>query len=163
MTMGLFLGLNRQQASCSLLAPTHNSVPTRLSLKYTRRERKRAEWMMGSMLRENEMERVEGESELKEAILYVNGVRRVLPDGLAHFTLLEYLRGIIIFWLTFLLTLWFIILFAREIGEDWFLRMLLHAQLEKELALIWVYTHKHLVRWDRFSLRFYLTSFPFNG
>lgn len=53
--------------------------------------------MMGSMLRENEMERVEGESELKEAILYVNGVRRVLPDGLAHFTLLEYLRGIIIF------------------------------------------------------------------
>lgn len=28
-----------------------------------------------------------------EAILYVNGVRRVLPDGLAHMTLLEYLRG----------------------------------------------------------------------
>lgn len=27
-------------------------------------------------------------------ILYVNGVRRVLPNGLAHFTLLEYLRGI---------------------------------------------------------------------
>ncbi|KHN33344.1 Xanthine dehydrogenase [Glycine soja] len=29
-----------------------------------------------------------------EAILYVNGVRRVLPDGFAHFTLLEYLRDI---------------------------------------------------------------------
>ncbi|TKY48375.1 Xanthine dehydrogenase 1 [Spatholobus suberectus] len=29
-----------------------------------------------------------------EAILYVNGVRRVLPDGLAHLTLLEYLRDI---------------------------------------------------------------------
>uniref|UniRef100_A0A0R0G5H5 xanthine dehydrogenase n=1 Tax=Glycine max TaxID=3847 RepID=A0A0R0G5H5_SOYBN len=29
-----------------------------------------------------------------EAILYVNGVRRVLPDGFAHFTLLEYLRGL---------------------------------------------------------------------
>lgn len=31
--------------------------------------------------------------EFMEAILYVNGVRRVLPDGLAHMTLLEYLRG----------------------------------------------------------------------
>lgn len=30
----------------------------------------------------------------QEAILYVNGVRRVLPDGLAHLTLLEYLRDI---------------------------------------------------------------------
>ncbi|XP_016182608.1 xanthine dehydrogenase 1 [Arachis ipaensis] len=29
-----------------------------------------------------------------EPLLYVNGVRRVLPDGLAHLTLLEYLRGI---------------------------------------------------------------------
>eukprot|EP00256_Glycine_max_P054687 XP_014621575.1 xanthine dehydrogenase 1 isoform X3 [Glycine max] len=29
-----------------------------------------------------------------EAILYVNGVRRLLSDGLAHFTLLEYLRDI---------------------------------------------------------------------
>ncbi|KAK7317125.1 hypothetical protein RJT34_01097 [Clitoria ternatea] len=29
-----------------------------------------------------------------EAILFVNGVRRVLPDGLAHLTLLEYLRDI---------------------------------------------------------------------
>ncbi|KAH6767678.1 xanthine dehydrogenase 1 [Perilla frutescens var. hirtella] len=38
------------------------------------------------------MERVEAESETKEAILYVNGIRRVLPHGLAHFTLLEYLR-----------------------------------------------------------------------
>ncbi|XP_054797182.1 xanthine dehydrogenase 1-like isoform X2 [Prosopis cineraria] len=32
--------------------------------------------------------------ESKEAILYVNGIRRVLPDGLAHLTLLEYLRDI---------------------------------------------------------------------
>ncbi|KAI9110887.1 hypothetical protein K1719_018007 [Acacia pycnantha] len=32
--------------------------------------------------------------ETKEAILYVNGVRRVLPDGFAHLTLLEYLRDI---------------------------------------------------------------------
>ncbi|KAL6523155.1 xylitol dehydrogenase [Orobanche hederae] len=43
---------------------------------------------MGSML----TERIEAQSD-SEAILYVNGVRRVLPDGLAHFTLLEYLRG----------------------------------------------------------------------
>ena len=28
-----------------------------------------------------------------EAVIYVNGVRRVLPDGLAHLTLLQYLRG----------------------------------------------------------------------
>lgn len=28
-----------------------------------------------------------------EAVLYVNGVRRVLPDGMAHVTLLQYLRG----------------------------------------------------------------------
>ncbi|VAH05349.1 unnamed protein product [Triticum turgidum subsp. durum] len=29
-----------------------------------------------------------------EAVIYVNGVRRVLPDGLAHLTLLQYLRDI---------------------------------------------------------------------
>jgi hypothetical protein len=28
-----------------------------------------------------------------EAVIYVNGVRRLLPDGLAHLTLLQYLRG----------------------------------------------------------------------
>ncbi|KAK6164152.1 hypothetical protein DH2020_001016 [Rehmannia glutinosa] len=44
---------------------------------------------MGSLMTENEMN-----SETKEPILYVNGVRRVLPDGLAHLTLLEYLRDI---------------------------------------------------------------------
>lgn len=33
------------------------------------------------------------QNEFMEAIMYVNGVRRVLPDGLAHMTLLEYLRG----------------------------------------------------------------------
>ena len=46
---------------------------------------------MGS-LEDTEMVRTEVE-ESKEAILYVNGVRRVLPDGLAHLTLIEYLRG----------------------------------------------------------------------
>lgn len=30
--------------------------------------------------------------ESKEAILYVNGHHRVLPDGLAHLTLLKYLN-----------------------------------------------------------------------
>uniref|UniRef100_A0A453N5S6 2Fe-2S ferredoxin-type domain-containing protein n=1 Tax=Aegilops tauschii subsp. strangulata TaxID=200361 RepID=A0A453N5S6_AEGTS len=29
-----------------------------------------------------------------EALIYVNGVRRLLPDGLAHLTLLRYLRDI---------------------------------------------------------------------
>ncbi|KAM7523403.1 hypothetical protein LguiA_013305 [Lonicera macranthoides] len=53
---------------------------------------------MGS-LKNEEMMRGRGGGEDKsttaeeEAILYVNGVRRVLPDGLAHLTLLEYLRG----------------------------------------------------------------------
>ncbi|GAV73021.1 Fer2 domain-containing protein/FAD_binding_5 domain-containing protein/Ald_Xan_dh_C domain-containing protein/Fer2_2 domain-containing protein/Ald_Xan_dh_C2 domain-containing protein/CO_deh_flav_C domain-containing protein [Cephalotus follicularis] len=45
---------------------------------------------MGSLKKEEETE--EFEEETKDAILYVNGVRKVLPDGLAHFTLLEYLR-----------------------------------------------------------------------
>ncbi|XP_014497715.1 xanthine dehydrogenase 1 isoform X1 [Vigna radiata var. radiata] len=47
---------------------------------------------MGSLKTEEK-----GEQDLKvsnEAIVYVNGVRRVLPDGLAHLTLLEYLRDI---------------------------------------------------------------------
>lgn len=47
---------------------------------------------MGSLTKECGVAIVE-ESEAKEAILFVNGVRRVLPDGLAHLTLLEYLRG----------------------------------------------------------------------
>lgn len=47
---------------------------------------------MGSLKSEEELEQSGEES--KQAILYVNGVRRVLPDGLAHLTLLEYLRGI---------------------------------------------------------------------
>nr|XP_043631064.1 xanthine dehydrogenase 1-like [Erigeron canadensis] len=41
---------------------------------------------MGSLKTEEE---IEGS---KDAILYVNGVQKVLPDGLAHLTLLEYLR-----------------------------------------------------------------------
>uniref|UniRef100_A0A6N2L4E9 xanthine dehydrogenase n=1 Tax=Salix viminalis TaxID=40686 RepID=A0A6N2L4E9_SALVM len=48
---------------------------------------------MGSLKNEEEMEPIGGESS-KDAVLYVNGVRRVLPDGLAHLTLLEYLRDI---------------------------------------------------------------------
>ncbi|KAL1832088.1 hypothetical protein ACET3Z_001739 [Daucus carota] len=43
---------------------------------------------MGSLKNEDEVE------QSNEAILYVNGVRRVLPDGLAHLTLLEYLRDV---------------------------------------------------------------------
>lgn len=48
---------------------------------------------MGSLKNEEEMEQM-GEGWTKEAILYVNGLRKVLPDGLAHLTLLEYLRDI---------------------------------------------------------------------
>ncbi|KAK9157741.1 hypothetical protein Scep_004315 [Stephania cephalantha] len=47
---------------------------------------------MGSLKTDEESVGEGGESQ--ELILYVNGVRRVLPDGLAHFTLIEYLRGI---------------------------------------------------------------------
>ncbi|XP_013611862.1 PREDICTED: xanthine dehydrogenase 1-like [Brassica oleracea var. oleracea] len=47
---------------------------------------------MGSLKKEGEMEQIG--DEFMEAILYVNGVRRVLPDGLAHMTLLEYLRDL---------------------------------------------------------------------
>nr|GMD12939.1 xanthine dehydrogenase 1-like isoform X1 [Ipomoea batatas]GMD16352.1 xanthine dehydrogenase 1-like isoform X1 [Ipomoea batatas] len=47
---------------------------------------------MGSLKSDGEVESIAGES--KEAILYVNGIRRVLPDGLAHLTLLEYLRDV---------------------------------------------------------------------
>ncbi|KAM1100206.1 hypothetical protein FF1_006655 [Malus domestica] len=48
---------------------------------------------MGSLKKEEEELEQLGEYS-KEAILYVNGVRRVLLDGLAHLTLLEYLRDI---------------------------------------------------------------------
>ncbi|CAK9146745.1 unnamed protein product [Ilex paraguariensis] len=44
---------------------------------------------MGSLKTEDELE-----MESMDPILYVNGVRRVLPDGLAPMTLLEYLRDI---------------------------------------------------------------------
>ncbi|GKE00444.1 xanthine dehydrogenase 1-like protein, partial [Tanacetum coccineum] len=43
---------------------------------------------MGSCKNDDELE------ESKDAILYVNGVLKVLPDGLAHLTLLEYLRDV---------------------------------------------------------------------
>uniref|UniRef100_A0A7N0RHR8 xanthine dehydrogenase n=1 Tax=Kalanchoe fedtschenkoi TaxID=63787 RepID=A0A7N0RHR8_KALFE len=48
---------------------------------------------MGSLVREAGVE-VAGSEGTPEAILYVNGLRKVLPDGLAHMTLLEYLRDI---------------------------------------------------------------------
>ena len=57
---------------------------------------------MGSLKSEKDIEQVGEDS--KEAIVYVNGVRRVLPNGLAHLTVLEYLRGkgisgFVLFWL----------------------------------------------------------------
>jgi len=50
---------------------------------------------MGSLTRAAEEDpAVAAEEEWSdEAVIYVNGVRRVLPDGLAHLTLLQYLRG----------------------------------------------------------------------
>lgn len=51
---------------------------------------------MGSLTKAAEEDRaaVEGDEEWSdEPVIYVNGVRRVLPDGLAHLTLLQYLRG----------------------------------------------------------------------
>lgn len=47
---------------------------------------------MGSLNKDEELVVDDGWS--KDAILYVNGARHVLPDGLAHLTLLQYLRGI---------------------------------------------------------------------
>ncbi|OWM69193.1 hypothetical protein CDL15_Pgr025380 [Punica granatum] len=47
---------------------------------------------MGSLKSEDDHQMEQNTEEA--AILYVNGVRRVLPDGLAHLTLLEYLRDI---------------------------------------------------------------------
>lgn len=55
---------------------------------------------MGSLKREEKLDQVEGETSKGEPILYVNGIRKVLPDGLAHLTLLEYLRGTIVLNLT---------------------------------------------------------------
>jgi xanthine dehydrogenase/oxidase len=50
---------------------------------------------MGSLTREPEdTAAAEAEEWSDEAVVYVNGVRRVLPDGLAHLTLLQYLRDI---------------------------------------------------------------------
>jgi hypothetical protein len=49
---------------------------------------------MGSLTRAAEEDPAAAEEEWSdEAVIYVNGVRRVLPDGLAHLTLLQYLRG----------------------------------------------------------------------
>lgn len=48
---------------------------------------------MGSLTRAEEEETAAAEEWSGEAVVYVNGVRRVLPDGLAHLTLLQYLRG----------------------------------------------------------------------
>jgi xanthine dehydrogenase/oxidase len=52
---------------------------------------------MGSLKnQEDELDQV-----VEEPILYVNGVRKVLADGLAHLTLLEYLRGTELVFLTY--------------------------------------------------------------
>lgn len=48
---------------------------------------------MGSFTKAAEEETAAAEDWSEEAVIYVNGVRRVLPDGLAHLTLLQYLRG----------------------------------------------------------------------
>lgn len=48
---------------------------------------------MDSLKKDGEIEE-QIRDEFTEAILYVNGVRKVIPDGLAHMTLLEYLRGL---------------------------------------------------------------------
>ncbi|CAN1200132.1 Xanthine dehydrogenase 1 [Linum perenne] len=47
---------------------------------------------MGSLKSDEEVLLGGDDSAAKDGILYVNGVRKVLPDGLAHLTLLEYLR-----------------------------------------------------------------------
>lgn len=49
---------------------------------------------MGSFTKAAEEETAAVEDWSEEAIIYLNGVRRVLPDGLAHLTLLQYLRDI---------------------------------------------------------------------
>lgn len=48
---------------------------------------------MGSLKSEEEVGVIE-EKESNEAIIYINGVRKVISDGLAHLTLLEYLRDL---------------------------------------------------------------------
>ncbi|KAL5708166.1 hypothetical protein ACHQM5_018991 [Ranunculus cassubicifolius] len=48
---------------------------------------------MGSLKTDEDLITLEEEDSI-EPIFYVNGVRRVLPDGLAHLTLLEFLREI---------------------------------------------------------------------
>lgn len=48
---------------------------------------------MGSIAKVEEEGLETGEEWSSEAVVYVNGVRRVLPDGMAHVTLLQYLRG----------------------------------------------------------------------
>ncbi|KAK9665710.1 hypothetical protein RND81_14G130200 [Saponaria officinalis] len=49
---------------------------------------------MGSLKTDDETDVIAEIKESNEAIIYVNGVRRVIPDGLAHLTLLEYLRDV---------------------------------------------------------------------
>ncbi|XP_074291115.1 xanthine dehydrogenase 1-like isoform X2 [Silene latifolia] len=49
---------------------------------------------MSFVRNEEESGVIEEMKESNEAIVYINGVRKVLPNGLAHLTLLEYLRGL---------------------------------------------------------------------
>ncbi|KAL8129334.1 hypothetical protein V2J09_018489 [Rumex salicifolius] len=48
---------------------------------------------MGSLKNDGKLD-IDAEKMSTEAIVFINGVRRVLPDGLAHLTLLEFLRDI---------------------------------------------------------------------
>ena len=57
-------------------------------------------------LRDDEENGALKEKEPNEAIVYVNGERKVFSNGLAHLTLLEYLRGNCFF---FVLFLWLIV------------------------------------------------------
>ena len=53
-------------------------------------------------LRDDEENGALKEKEPNEAIVYVNGERKVFSNGLAHLTLLEYLRGNCFFFVLFL-------------------------------------------------------------
>jgi hypothetical protein len=68
-----------------------------IKIEFHQRRRKKDGGEMGSLKKMDSVEQNLQVSSKDVPILYVNGVRRVLPDGLAHLTLLEYLRGIILF------------------------------------------------------------------
>jgi hypothetical protein len=84
----------------TMLTPiNHNSwlFSTCVSYQNSNRRRKKDGGEMGSLKKMDSVEQNLQVSSKDVPILYVNGLRRVLPDGLAHLTLLEYLRGIYFF------------------------------------------------------------------